>query len=364
MTQTRSIAFLINDLGGFGGTERVLSRVSNELASRGFEIHLISRHRFGSEFFSFPDNAVRHVLRFGAAKGMRKSLQAVFELSSLLRDVRADALIVVDICHCYLAVPAAILAMCPVVAWEHFNLARNLKGERPSLSYLLAARFAVKYVCPTLAGASEHASYGLVKPDKISLIFNPLSFSYPDANGVSQERLMLFVGRMAPPKNPIDTLRAWWLSGLSEEGWSIVFIGGGPFCSQLESFILEHGVKGVQLVGRASDVASWYRRARVLCGSSLYEGFGLVIIEAEAFGVPAIFYDCPVGPGDLIREGETGYLVRVGDVDGMAAAMRRMAHRTAEEADAMFRACRAAAKTYDAHQVGDEWETLLSNICR
>lgn len=359
-----NLAFLINDLGGCGGTERVLSRVSNELAGRGHDIHLLSRSAFKTTFFGYPSSANRHVLQFGKASSRAKILRLILELAGYIKREHIDILVVVDTCHCYFAVPAGLLAGCPTIAWEHFNLGNDLVDNKPTLSYGLAARFADRYVCISGPGLSEHREFGLVPEQKLALIPNPLSFDFPDDPGVSPEKRILFVGRFSPQKNPIDTLRAWERSGLSSEGWNMTFVGEGSLREGLEEYIRSKDVRGVELAGRSSDVGAWYRRSRVLCGSSTYEGFGLVIIEAASYGVPSVFYDCSSGPASLIHQGKTGYLIELGDIEGMAAAMRALAHLSAGEERRMHDACRDAASRYEISAIGDAWERLLVDVLR
>ena len=54
--------------------------------------------------------------------------------------------------------------------------------------------------------------------------------------------------------------------------------------------------------------------------TSNYEGFGMVLVEAMACGVPAVAFDCKCGPKDIIKDGENGLLVRNGDIQALADA--------------------------------------------
>ncbi|MBC7573980.1 MAG: glycosyltransferase, partial [Herminiimonas sp.] len=61
--------------------------------------------------------------------------------------------------------------------------------------------------------------------------------------------------------------------------------------------------------------------ARLLALSSRFEGLPTVLIEALMLGQVIVSTDCPTGPREILKNGEAGLLVPVGDVDALAAAL-------------------------------------------
>ncbi len=92
--------------------------------------------------------------------------------------------------------------------------------------------------------------------------------------------------------------------------------------------------------------------------SSRYEGFPNALLEAMACGLPVISYDCPSGPGEMVKDNINGLLVAPNDLDALGEAIRRLIN------DSKLRASlgREAMKVQDRfslEKVMDQWNNLL-----
>ena len=108
--------------------------------------------------------------------------------------------------------------------------------------------------------------------------------------------------------------------------------------------------------GYVNDPAACYLAADLLVSSSTSEGFGNVLIEAMAAGVPVVSTDAPYGPREILRDGRYGTLVPVGDAAALAAAMAAMlrpARRSAGE-------LKSRAADFAIERIGDQYEALLA----
>ena len=133
--------------------------------------------------------------------------------------------------------------------------------------------------------------------------------------------LIVWVGRLSAEKDPYTLLRA--VSMLSPgRRWRLAMIGDGPQRSGLEAFCRSNRIaESVIFTGYVADPIAWMMRASVLVLSSLYEGFGNVIIEALACGTSVVCTDCPYGPRAILQGGRYGSLIPVGDSARLATAI-------------------------------------------
>ena len=69
------------------------------------------------------------------------------------------------------------------------------------------------------------------------------------------------------------------------------------------------------------DIQAKYKEASIYVMTSRFEGFGMVLIEAMAYGVPCISFDCPHGPADIIKHEEDGFLIKNGDIEHFVNAI-------------------------------------------
>ena len=88
----------------------------------------------------------------------------------------------------------------------------------------------------------------------------------------------------------------------------------------------------VLFAGFIADPAPYYAHGDIFVLPSRWEGFGHVIVEAMACGLPVVAFDCPYGPADILGSGEGGVLVPPEDVDALAAAIDRLLDAPAERA--------------------------------
>jgi len=177
-----------------------------------------------------------------------------------------------------------------------------------------------------------------VHAEKIHVVYNPVigrdfaqrlsqSASHPWANEKSVP-LLLFVGRFAPQKDVPTLLKAFSIL-LMKRPARLLLLGGSGDDSKFEmqqQRIFERanelGVrKSIDVIGFENNPLPYMRECSVFVLSSLFEGFGNVLVEALAAGAAIVSTDCPSGPSEILNGGQFGKLVPVGDAEALAAAL-------------------------------------------
>ncbi len=137
--------------------------------------------------------------------------------------------------------------------------------------------------------------------------------------------LITATGRLDEAKGFDDLIRAMALLPPLDPAPRLMIMGEGDQRPVLEGLIEQLGLQGrVLLAGHVANPYPVMKRSRLAVMSSRREGFGNVLIEAMACGVPVVATDCPVGPRVILDQGRYGQLVPVGDPEAMAAAMTRI----------------------------------------
>lgn len=139
----------------------------------------------------------------------------------------------------------------------------------------------------------------------------------PDLNGIAKEPVptFLFVGRLTPNKRPDHAVAAFQAIRKRLPDARLWIAGRGPMERRLRESLPE----GAEMLGFLPREELYRRMARAHCllVPSVREGWGLVVIEANSVGTPAVGYDVP-GIRDSVRGGSTGFLVQAGDRGALA----------------------------------------------
>ena len=142
--------------------------------------------------------------------------------------------------------------------------------------------------------------------NNICVIPDPLSF-FPTQNSQLTEKRVIAVGRYVYQKGFDLLLQAWAKIEKQCSDWELVVFGDGnrePYEQQLNELGIDRS--RCHLNGTIADIQKEYVNSSVFVFSSRFEGFGMVLVEAMACGLPVVSFACPCGPRDIVRHEEDG----------------------------------------------------------
>ncbi|RDK12118.1 glycosyltransferase family 4 protein [Cupriavidus lacunae] len=354
----RNICFLTGTLNAMAGAERMTATVANALAELGHTVTILSLFDAGSCFALHP--SIHHEALFAQRPSFKRAYLATvagIRRHCLVRNI--DVLVQVDTMLALFVLPATIGLGMQHIAWEHCHFDQDLGKAARRGARRLAARWCDQVV--VLTERDRQRWIEALRPrSEVVCIPNPLPFPMPAIPAPRLGKQVLAMGRLVAAKGFDVLLRAWQRVSTQVPEWELVIHGEGEERDALTALVDQLGLGGrVRLPGIAHDATLAYAQASAFCLSSRYEGFGLVLIEAMAFGLPIVSTDCETGPRELLTPGQDALVVPTDDADALANALLRVI-RQPEEASRLGAEARQKAKAFALDQVGRRWDALVS----
>ena len=203
---------------------------------------------------------------------------------------------------------------------------------------------------------SHNASQSTVAVDEQSHIAS-------QSTTATDERQIILLARLMPQKRIDLMMRVWALLAKDFPDWHVKVLGEGMSRSELERLRADLGIEQTFLMpGEVRDVREELSKSDIFCLTSEYEGFGIVVLEAQQMGIPVVAFRY-VGVDDLIEDGQDGYVIPFGNVEAFAQRMRELMS-SAEERQRLSDNGRIAVRKFDKENVMQRWVTLFAEIKR
>lgn len=385
------VLLLCQGLDLAGGVERFVCTLANHLASQGFATALGSVDTLRGAVAYPLDPAVRLLTgrsassrrvpsvhrRAGAIRAwalLRDQWRIGRALAGLIRAERPDVVVLNG-----LTTACSVLLLHPGCARRTICCDHNHFGARSrpwrwlrrrlyprvaalvSLTEADAPRF--RALNPRTEVIANASSLGLqAAPGEVQ------SFQAPPGEAPSQglPPLVLAIGRCVEQKGLDLLLQAWQQlrQRPSPPPCRLRIVGDGPLREALMAEGRRLGIEGsVEWSPPTRDIERHYREAAVFVLPSRYEGLPLALLEAQAMGLPAVAFDCPTGPAEVIDSGTgssgTGLVVPAGDVAALAEALAVLLAQPALR-ERMGRAARQRSREhFGLARHLDRWTALI-----
>lgn len=317
------LLYITNGINGIGGLERVLSiKVSYFAEELKYEVHIITLNEPElTAFYKFSEQITVHrVMTSGNAVSYLKSYMR--EINRVVMMVQPDIISVCDDGLKGLYVPLWIKKGKAALIYERHASMRLNNSKVQSLLMKLGGLLYNKVVVLTQYNLSEWLGNNQV------VIPNPVSF-LPHEKATLKEKRIICVGSISHNKGYDLLIEAWNRIAEDCSGWKIDIFGRGDSSKYQKMIDDYHLQDSIRFCGPTDQVQEEMLRSSFLVLPSRSEGFGMVLIEAMACGLPCVAFDCPCGPRDIIINGKNGLLVPPENVVLLAESMKKIIQDTA-----------------------------------
>ena len=325
----------INGLKG-GGAERALQVLANHLARQGHAVYIYTLEAPDPTVW-YEDSVVIRQLVSGPVSGRLRNVFLPLQVLALALALRTHR---PDLCLSFLARSNFVNILASYCSgWKKIAISEHchcVEEFSPSTWYgsLVLRLIRTLYpLAPKVVSVSAGVKRELVAMGvpaaRITVIPNPIEppphSPEPGSPGRGEPLNIVAVGRLVEMKDHRTLLNAMQILKPSCS-FRLKIYGDGPLRAELDRLIDELGLSHqVRLLGWSEQIYLRLREADLFVLSSRYEGFGNVLLESMAAGLPVISTDCDSGPREILADGQYGILVPVANPEAMAAAIAKLA---------------------------------------
>jgi glycosyltransferase involved in cell wall biosynthesis len=324
------ISIVIPSFSG-GGAEKIGVNMANYYSSSGHDVHVVCLSIKGPLFQQLLPTV--DIICFHC-----RARCSIFKLVKYFICNTPDIIISVLSTTNFLVALAAPFVSSTIIFHEANTLDAILKLPYLNKFLLLSLRkvlypFADYVVANSANTRDDLVKYTSLPQESIACISNPVlpeeldylkSLPPSDLTEVftSENKVILNVGRLHAQKNQIHLVQACHRLLPSFANLKLVIIGEGELYDQLTHYIDIHNLSNsIYIIPFQQNPFAYYARCDLFVLSSLWEGFGNVVVEALACGTPVIATKCNGGPKDILKDGRLGTLVDPNNLEALTLSI-------------------------------------------
>lgn len=308
----KNICFLVGNICNSGGTERVVVTLVNGLCNKNYNVSILSLYGRNVPYFDVSSKVSLSSIYKTEISLKLHFLDCLKKIRDFCIKNNIEKIVLVDSMLALLVIPALVGLKIEKICWEHFNYLNNNGSKLRDIARKLAA-----YTCNKVVVLTNKDSFYWKKNIKgmkseLIVINNPNPFLQVNKAEL-EHKTVLAVGRLTKVKG-FNLLLDIWYNIENKEGWKLLIIGDGEEKNNLQSLICNYNLEdSVELLGNIKEVEKFYASSSIYCLTSHFEGFPMVLLEAQCFGLPIIAYNCDTGPEDIVINNYNGFLINKGN---------------------------------------------------
>ena len=377
------IVYVYPKFTALAGTERVLIDKMNYLSNQeNMEVFVIT-HEQGNHPFAYPlSSKVTHVdlnirfftlyrynfiIRLIKRNHYKKLL--VVKFNKLISDIR-PSIVVATTYYPYLL---TLINSCPIhfkkVLESHIDI-RYLHSNDPQTKKNLINRIRSIHNMTDLNREARSFDILVTLGDKDAIdwskflrtqvIINVVHLNDTARVSSQESKHIIFVGRYTNQKGIPDLFKVWEKVFAKYPDWHLDLYGDGgmrdiPYTEECCKN------RNIHVHSSDTDIFSRYIESSIFVLTSLYEPFGLVIVEAMSCGLPVVAFDCPSGPANIINDGVDGFLIKNRDLDEFEEKICMLIESPQLRLE-IGKSAVLSSQRYSAEQVMPQWISLFNEL--
>jgi glycosyltransferase involved in cell wall biosynthesis len=358
------ILYIVPKINNGGGVARVLSIKANYLVENfGYEVHILTQNGGNTSlFYLFNDKIALHDVSLIGGK-ISFFLQYVKALKLALSTIKPDVIIVCDNGLKAYTIPFILKINKPIIFECHGSKYIEEKEQKKYFSAtkikLVFKEFSANKFAKFIALSSESLKEWNVKNGVI--IPNPLWFEATRFADLKSKKVII-VARHSYEKGLDRMLQIWQYVVLKHPDWKLEIYGKSNENQELQKLAKALGISNnVTFFEPTNNIYDKYLGASIIAMTSRTEGFGMVLVEAMAIGLPCVAYDCPCGPRSIIQNDKNGFLVENGNVDSFVQKMELLIEDENLRLQ-MGQNAKNSVSKYNLDSIMQQWKLLFESM--
>lgn len=344
----KRIVILIDNAYSYAGTENICNFMAETYGSVN-EVTVYSLQGSGETFYPF-DN-VKKVVSFCGKRF--PLLSAIFSINKQKFDFAF--IISMGKLSVFFSLIQKVISITGSSKTKFISCEHVSYNSFSPLIKVLKKKFLNFYDGVILLTSNDQAIYNSFN---ISSFCIPNPVQYQGITRNTRSKIALAAGRLSHQKGFDKLINIWASFIINNPDWKLYIAGDGELMHSLKSQVKDLDIEdSITFLGRVNNIESYYNISDVFLMTSRYEGLPLVLLESQSWGMPAISFDCPTGPKEVIRNNENGFLIDIDDNEGFISKLESL-----NENDIFYRLSRGAVNNslmYDPEIIKQKWNDLL-----
>jgi glycosyltransferase involved in cell wall biosynthesis len=355
------ILYITTRIDGMGGLQRVVSdRLNYWTQHTDLEITLITSNSKQENIYFPLHSSIKTIDISPSEKPLFSFFKYKKQLQNIFKKGDFDLVLVSDNGLKSVFIPYLLNKKTKIIYERHVSKTATIQSASSLLRWfkvpqLLLHFLTKRYSCIVTLTDSEHSYWN--HPNLVT-IPNPISFQ-PLLQSNYNSKKVIFVGRHSYQKGLDYLIFIWKKIHREFPDWHLDIYGSFSNEISVSEWIEQNSLySSVTLHQPVSNIFEKYSEASILLMTSRFEGFGLVLVEAMACGVPCVAFDCPTGPSEIIQNGENGFLIPCFEEEEFVKQAKKLL--TDEHLrKAMAKKAFQSVEKFQREKIMQQWEELL-----